>query len=303
MLDSMELLYPRDKIQIVAPARKISLQELNPTINLLESNGFEVVYSDLLFGEYNQFSGTDNQRIKDLQSALDNPSIKAIWAARGGYGTMRIIDKLDFSKFIQFPKWICGYSDVTVLHSFVNNHLHLPSLHCTMPINITDTNWNETSVQTTMQILTTGSIDYQIEPYEFNRKGECIAEIIGGNLSILYAINGSSSDIDTKDKILFIEDLDEYLYHIDRMMLNLKRSGKLAHLSGLIVGGMSDMHDNTIPFGKSAYEIILEHVAEYNYPICFNFPAGHIADNRAIILGTKAHLKVVDDMVTLNLNR
>ena len=285
-----------DKIGIVSTARKITLEELKAAILILESWGLEIVLGQNLFEENNQFSGTIEQRTADLQSMIDNDVIKAILCARGGYGTVQIIDNINFSSLKKNPKWIIGYSDVTVLHSHLNN-LGIASFHATMPINF-ENNSNE-SLQSLKNSLLGKSNRIECKSYAFNRLGKVDAEIVGGNLSILYSLLGSNSDIDTEGKILFIEDLDEYLYHIDRMMMNLKRNGKLAKLKGLIVGGMNDMNDNEILFGKSVEEIILEHTKEYDYPICFGFPAGHINDNRCIKLGVKSVLKITENGVSL----
>jgi muramoyltetrapeptide carboxypeptidase len=277
-----------DKIAIIASARKISMSEIQSALAILQSWGLEVVLGKNLFNTDNQFSGTDDERAADLQMALDDDSVKAIVSARGGYGTIRIIDKIDFSKFKKQPKWVIGYSDITVLHSHIHN-FGIETLHATMPINFTK---NEEALETLWKSLFGEKLDYNIASHPLNRNGFAEAEIVGGNLSLLYALSGSSSDIDTNEKILFIEDLDEYLYHVDRMMMNLKRSGKLKNLAGLVVGGMSDMKDNTIPFGKTAEEIIIDAVKEYDYPVCFNFPAGHIDRNLALVFGKKMKLDV-----------
>lgn len=289
-----EYLKKGDKIAIIAPARKVSKEDMQPAIDILQSWGLEVVLSGNLFREDCQFSGTDAERAADLQALLDDSSIKAIISARGGYGTLRIIDKIDFSKFKKHPKWIIGYSDITVLHSHIHT-LGIETIHATMPINFTK---NSEATETLRKALFGEKLAYKTEQHPLNKITEGIveSEIVGGNLSLLYALSGSISDIDTKGKILFIEDLDEYLYHVDRMMLNLKRSGKLSHLKALIVGGMTDMKDNAIPFGKTAEEIILEAVAEYNYPVCFGFPAGHIDTNFALYFGKKAKLKIADQI-------
>lgn len=279
-----------DKIAIVASARKIVLEELDAAIRIFNSWGLEVVLSKNLFKQNNQFSGTDVERAADLQSALDDDSIKAIISARGGYGTIRIIDKIDFSKFIKNPKWVIGYSDITVLHSHIHT-LGIQTLHATMPINFSK---NEEAVETLMKTLFAKEFAYEFDASVFNKKGVAEADVVGGNLSLLYALSGSVSDIDTKGKILFMEDLDEYLYHIDRMLLNLKRAGKLRHLAGLLVGGMTDMKDNAIPFGKTVEEIIIDAVKEYDFPVCFNFPAGHVDRNLALVLGKRMKL-VVDE--------
>jgi muramoyltetrapeptide carboxypeptidase len=277
-----------DKIGIVATARKISIEEIQPALDILNSWGLEVVLSKNLFNADNQYSGTDSQRAEDLQSMLNDTSIKAIISARGGYGTIRIIDKLDFTTFKKHPKWIIGYSDITVLHSHIHN-FGIETIHATMPINFTKNNEATESLRKTLFGETT---NYQIESHPLNKNGIAEGQLIGGNLSLLYALSNSVSDIDTTGKILFIEDLDEYLYHIDRMMMQLKRAGKLNNLAGLIVGGMTDMKDNTIPFGKSAEQIIADTVKEFNYPVCFNFPAGHIDKNLAIYFGRKIKLNI-----------
>ena len=285
------LLKKADKIGIIAPARKISLPEIQFAIDTFKSWGLEVVLSKNIFKEDHQFSGTDEERCSDLQTMLDDDSIRAIISARGGYGTLRIIDKLDFLKFKKHPKWIIGYSDITVLHSHIHN-FGIETVHGLMCINFPK---SAGAVETLHKILFGEKLSYSFEKHGLNRKGKCEGEVVGGNLSLLYALAGSKSDISTKGKILFIEDLDEYLYHIDRMMLNLNRSGKLSDLAGLIVGGMTDMKDNQVPFGKTAEEIILDAVKDFKFPVCFNFPAGHIENNYAIPLGRKAILDVGDN--------
>ena len=276
-------------IGIVSTARKISLKEIQPAIKLLQKWELKVVVGKTIGLEDHQFAGTDKERISDLQKMLDNPNIKAIWCARGGYGTVRIIDVLDFTKFKQHPKWIVGYSDVTVLHSHIHN-LGFETLHATMPINIIKN--SKKAIESLKASLFGKSIHIKIKSSSKNKIGTTSGELVGGNLSILYSLLGSKSSINTDGKILFIEDLDEYLYHIDRMMQNLKRNGYFDNLNGLIVGIMTDMNDNTIPFGKSAKKIILDTLSEYNFPVCFNFPAGHINDNRAMVFGRKAELNV-----------
>lgn len=285
-----------DCIVIVASARKISREELKPTINILRRWGLKVELGPNVFKEHNQFSGTDEERKQDLQWALDHPHAKAIMIARGGYGILRIIDDLDFTQFVKRPKWLVGYSDVTVLHCHIQS-LDICSLHATMPINFLK---HEKATLSIKKLLFNQKQEYKIEPHELNREGLAEAEVVGGNLSLLYALAGSPSELDYRNKILFIEDLDEFLYHVDRMMLQLKRSRKLEQLAGLIVGGMSDMKDNSISFGKSAEEIIMEAVSDYSFPVCFNFPAGHIDENMAFYLGRRARLKVEKNKVQFN---
>lgn len=277
-----------DTIGIFACARKITLTELQPAIDIFVSWGLQVVLSKNLFDVYHQFAGTDAVRTADLQEMLDNENLKAIISARGGYGTLRIIDQLEFNFFKKYPKWVIGYSDITVLHAHIYN-LGIETIHATMPINF---NKNKESVISLHAALFGETLTYKFEGHALNKSGIAKGALIGGNLSLLYALIGSNSDIDTTGKILFIEDLDEYLYHVDRMMVSLKRAGKLSNLAGLMIGGMTDMKDNQIPFGKTASEIILDAVKEYNYPVCFNFPAGHIDKNLALYFGRKATLTI-----------
>ena len=285
-----------DKIGIISTARKITLDELDPAIKTIESWELKVGLGPNLFEVDNQFSGTIEQRSTDLQTMIDDDSIKAILCARGGYGTVQIIDNIDFSKLKNKPKWIVGYSDVTVLHSHLNK-LGIASLHATMPINF------KTNAKESLASLKNGLFGNENNilcgPHPFNKFGKVEAEVVGGNLSILYSLLGSNSDVDTDGKILFIEDLDEYMYHVDRMMMNLKRNGKLKNLKALIIGGMSDMNDNTIPFGKTAEEIILEYIKEFDFPVCFNFPAGHLDDNRTLVFGKECTLEINENGVIL----
>lgn len=285
-------LKPGSTIGIVATARKLTWEELEPTIGFLTDAGFTVRTGQRMFGAENQFSGSDEDRAADMQRMLDDSDINAILCARGGYGTVRIIDKLDFSEFEKHPKWLCGFSDITVLHAHINQNFGIATLHSSMPLSMKALPADHVQYTSLISALKDDLPSYDFPTHPLNRNGEMEGEIVGGNLSVLYSILGSNSDIDTDGKILFLEDLDEYLYHIDRMMMNIKRNGKLAKLKGLIIGGMSDMNDNAIPFGKSAVEIIREAVEEYDYPVCFNFPAGHIDDNRALILGKKAALRL-----------
>ena len=292
-------LSPGDRVAFAAPARKIMPSKLQPAISLLQSWGLQPVVPDHLYDSYHQFAGPDSIRTALMQQLLDDPEIKAIFCVRGGYGTVRIIDNLDFSHFAQHPKWIVGYSDITVLHSHIQKNLGIATLHATMPIDIEANHLLSPTpaLQSLHSALFGKSLCHTLPSHPFNRPGSCRAPLTGGNLSILYSLSGSASDISTEGKILFIEDLDEYLYHIDRMMQNLKRSGHLADLAALIVGQLNKMHDNTIPFGRSAEEIVLDAVSPYNYPVCFNFPSGHIGpDNRALILGQEAHLIVGDEV-------
>ena len=286
-----------DKIGIISTARKISLEELKPAIHILESWGLEVVLGTNLLEVDNQFSGTVHQRTADFQSMIDDKSIRAILCARGGYGSIQIIDNIDFSSLKKNPKWIVGYSDVTVLHSHLNT-LGIASMHATMPINFS-TNTDK-ALQSLRKSLFGLENNIKCKTHPFNKLGSVEAEIVGGNLSILYSLLGSKSDINTNKKILFIEDLDEYLYHIDRMIISLKRNGKFDNLEGLLIGGMSEMNDNDIPFGKTSEQIILEHLESFDFPICFDFPAGHMDDNNAIVFGINSRLIIREKKVILS---
>jgi muramoyltetrapeptide carboxypeptidase len=291
-------LAPGDTVGIAAPARKISPAEIAPALKLIESWGLKTVFGKNIFGEHHQFSGTDSQRAADLQQMLDDPSVKAVFCARGGYGTLRLIDSLDFRKFQSKPKWIVGYSDITVLHAHIHACFGIETIHAAMPFNLTK---NTEAAESLRKALFGEPVSYMLTaqnaaPMKYNRRGSAEGVLTGGNLSLLYALSSSLSESSYETKILFIEDIDEYLYHIDRMMVSLKRPGKLAGLAGLIIGSMTDMKDNTVPFGKTAEEIIREAVDEYNYPVCFGFPAGHVDRNLALILGRKVRLSVGDEM-------
>lgn len=287
-----------DKVAIVSTARKLSLDELEYSLTIIKGWGLEPIFSDKLFAVDNQFAGTTAVRTANFQEALDNQEIKAIICAKGGYGTVKIIDNLDFTKFIKQPKWICGYSDVTVLHNHINQNFGIETLHSAMPLGFKDN--TEAALTSLKESLFGVPQIYTCKANELNVVGEADGELVGGNLSIIYSLTGTKSQLNTNGKILFIEDLDEYLYHIDRMMMNLDRAGMLSELAGLVVGGMTDMNDNTVPYGKTAKEIILETVNKYKYPVCFDFPAGHLDDNRTLIMGRNAHLKVSKEEIQLN---
>lgn len=285
-----------DTVLVIATARKRSKESVQPAIDILKDWGLNVELGENVFKEHHQFAGTDEERIHDLQWAINHKTAKAILVTGGGYGTIPIIDKVNFKPLLKFPKWFIGYSDVTVVHSRLH-HIKLASIHGTMAFQFTK---NKEATLSLKNAMFGKKMNYVIPSSVLNRTGIAEAEIVGGNLSILYAISGSVDDISFKNKILFLEDLDEQLYHIDRMMLQLKRSGKLKQLKGLIVGGMSEMKDNSVPFGKTAEEIIAEAVKEYKYPVCYNFPAGHIENNFAIYFGKKAKLSVTKNKVNLS---
>jgi muramoyltetrapeptide carboxypeptidase len=285
-----------DTVAILATARKHIVKSMQPTIDLLESWGLHVVVGESIGLEENQLAGSDAQRAADLQEQLDNPNIKAIWCARGGYGTVRVVDLIDFTAFKKSPKWLVGFSDVTVLHNHLNT-MGYKSIHGIMPISLAKA--SKEAIESLRLSLFGQPLQYAIDPHPMNRLGKATGELVGGNLSILYSVLGSPSAIDCTDKILYIEDLDEYLYHIDRMMMNLKRNGCLESLKGIIVGSMTDMKDNDIPWGKNALEIVQDVTKQYNIPVIFNFPAGHIHDNRALILGNNVTIEVTENCSTV----
>ena len=279
-----------DKIAIVAPAGKIKKEVVVAAVKALEEWGLQVVIGENVYHNHFQYAATDKERLQDFQKALDDKEIKAILCARGGYGLIRIIDKPDFNNFQKNPKWIIGYSDVTVLHSHIHTKYGIETLHATMTAGLKDGN----SAESLKKALFGKTLTYQINTHPLSRTGKARGVLTGGNLAILCSLLGSESDTDTRDKILLIEDTGEYLYRLDRMMWQMKRAGKLENLAGLIVGGMTDMKDNDDPFGKTAYEIIAEAVRDYNYPVCFGFPSGHRDDNRALILGRQVNLSIED---------
>lgn len=289
-----------DTVALVATARKNIDDNLKPTIDLLKSWGIETIIGSTIGLDTNQLAGTDEQRAADFQHQMDNPNIKAIWCVRGGYGTVRMIDLLDFTKFKQHPKWVIGFSDVTVLHNHLNT-MGYKSIHGIMPVSIPRA--TPDAVATMKMALFGNPISYSISPDPMNRLGKATGELVGGNLSILYSLLGSKSAIDCRDKILFIEDLDEYLYHIDRMMMNLKRNGCIDNLKGIVIGAMTKMKDNDIPWGKNALEIIDDVTKKYNIPVIFNFPAGHIQDNRALVMGSTVTIDVNQSGSTLTFDK
>lgn len=283
-----------DKVALIAPARKIEKKELINFTRIFKEFGFRIKEGRNLFATHDQFAGTDSQRFKDLQDAMDDPEIKAIFCVRGGYGTVRTVQDIDFTGFMKHPKWVAGFSDISVLHNLL--HLHnFESLHCMMPVNF-NSDYSSGSSQSVFRAVTGNNLSYQLENHPFNRVGETNGLLSGGNLSVLFSLRGTPLEVNYENKILFIEDVDEYLYHLDRMMMNLKISRILRKISGLIVGGMTDFNDNQVPYGKSPYEIIASSVEEYNYPVIFNFPAGHQKENMCLIMGREIKMEVNDSI-------
>jgi muramoyltetrapeptide carboxypeptidase len=295
-----------DTIGITCPAGFITLEDIQPAITKMKEWGFEIKIGNAIGKKDFTFGGTDEERLLDFQQLLDDKNIKAIMCARGGYGAVRIIDQLDFKKFIIKPKWIIGFSDITVLHSHLNKNFNIASIHSKM-CNSFPKDWGKAepvqieTIESIKKCLLGEKMEYNTVPNEKNKTGIAAGILIGGNLKTLETLAGSKSDINTDGKILFVEDTGEYLYSIDRMFWNLKRSGKLSKLKGLIIGGFKVKPADTPEeeFGKNLFEIILEKVKEYNYPICFDFPVGHQKNNFALKCGVRHRLQVDTTTVSL----
>lgn len=274
------------EVRIISTARKIEAEKVEEAKKLIESWGLRVSYGEHLLGSHHQFSGSLEQRVYDLQQAINDPLVGMIWLARGGYGTTSLIDKIDFAQLKMYPKWVVGYSDATSLLCHLDR-MGFASIHGPMPVSVGE-NLPAKDLEALRQLLFEGSITYPFLPHKLSRPSAFSGKLVGGNLSVLSSILGSSSVPSFAGRILFLEDLDEYLYHIDRMMLNLKRNGCLEALAGLIVGGLTDMHDNEIPFGMDAEEVINSYVADAGYPVIFGFEAGHVSPNLPLPFGVPA---------------
>jgi muramoyltetrapeptide carboxypeptidase len=283
-------LQPGQRVAIVATARKVSPAEVEAATRILTTWGLEVVLGESIGAAAHQFAGSDELRRHDLQRQLDDPAIRAIFCARGGYGTARLLDELDFDGFARAPKWVAGFSDITVLNGHLLQ-LGYQSIHGAMPFAFGQPG-GELALSSLHSTLFGESIAYEAPAHPLNRPGTATGELVGGNLSLLQTSTGTRSQASFAGRILFLEDLDEYLYHIDRMLLHLHRSGQLAGLAGLVVGHFSQMRDNAIPFGQEAYEIIDHYARRYEFPVGYNFPVGHEADNRALVVGRPATLTV-----------
>jgi len=285
-------LNPGDRVGIAAPARWVDKDDMDFFLNALGNEEWEAMAGSI-YRRHHQYSGSDKGRLEDLQAMLDNPEIKAVFCARGGYGTGKLLAGLDLNTFARYPKWIAGFSDITALHSCIMMKLGTAVLHSAMPYTLRDSTDNQDPGLMSLFAALRGETPvYDIPPEDLNRTGRGQGVLLGGNLSVLYSLTGTAFQLPTNGAILFLEDVDEYLYHIDRMMLNLQLAGMLENLNGLVIGGMTDMHDNEIPFGKTAYEIIREAVEPYGFPVCFGFPAGHQSPNMALILGREVYLDV-----------
>ncbi|MAQ47689.1 MAG: LD-carboxypeptidase [Flavobacteriales bacterium] len=283
-----------DCIEIIACAKSISFRDVEDAVSLIEKHGFTVKLNPKNFDKDNVFAGTINQRIKILQDALDNEEVKAIFFARGGYGTIQVIDYLDFTYFSKKPKWLIGFSDITIILTYIKTHFNIQTIHAPMPYNFKSTDDN--TLNNLFNLIQGHPQKITAPFFKLNKLGSCKGLVVGGNLSILYSLMGTKDIGGVKDSILFLEDVDEYLYHLERMMYTMDRSGLLKNLRGLIIGQMTGMLDNENSFGKTSYQLIYDIVKKYDYPICFNFPIGHTAHNQPIIVGAEIELDVNKDV-------
>ncbi|NNK69591.1 MAG: LD-carboxypeptidase [Flavobacteriaceae bacterium] len=286
-----------DTVAIVAPSGILNNRnkEINQAVTLLKSWGLNTKIGEHVFDKSGHFAGTDEDRISDLQQAIDDNNVKAIWMARGGYGMVRVIDEIDYSSLKSNPKWIIGYSDITALHNNLHN-IGMESIHAMMCTSMTDDPEEiKTSINSLKDVLFGNSMSYETEGSSYNKVGEASGQLVGGNLTLLHTMLGSKSSINPNGKILFIEEIGEYAYHIDRMLMSLKRAGYFKGCEGLIVGHISNVRVNTTPWGKPMEQLILDAFKDYDFPILFDFPAGHEDDNRALILGRSIELKVEKD--------
>jgi muramoyltetrapeptide carboxypeptidase len=285
-----------DTVAIVSPGKAIEPQHIDFARVFFESKGYKVITGDHAYGQHNYFSGTDEQRMADLQFAIDHPDVKAIICARGGYGCIRLTSKLSWANILREPRWLVGFSDVTVLH-FQAQKLGLESLHATMPLNYEEN--SDEALSTMMRALTGESRTIGWEPAVHNKAGFAEGELVGGNLSIIYSLLATPLRPDFSDRILFIEDLSEQVYHVDRMFHTLKLNGVLDEVAGIVIGGMTEMRETAVPTAWKIEELLLEQLAYRNIPVAFHAPVGHIADNRALVCGRKASLSVEADKVSL----
>ncbi|MFV0267564.1 MAG: LD-carboxypeptidase, partial [Draconibacterium sp.] len=292
LMTNISPIVPGDKIRIVSPAGKIAEQYVLPAVEWFRQQGFRVELGANVFARHYQFAGTDQQRLYDLQQALDDPDCKAIICSRGGYGSLRLVNRLKLSAFMKQPKWLVGFSDITVLHSMLQ-YYRIPSIHGAMPrFFFTGNGLPNENLNSLMQLLMGNGPGYVIKPHEMDRNGSASGELIGGNLSLIASLMGTPYEAVTRGKILFLEEIDEYLYHTDRMLQQLKLSGKLDQLAGLVIGSFTNMKDNEEPFGKDIPEIVLDAVGDFSYPVCFGFPAGHDQLNLALAFGHTYSLEV-----------
>ncbi|MBD77841.1 MAG: LD-carboxypeptidase [Crocinitomicaceae bacterium] len=292
-------LNPGDKISIVSPAKIIQEKEIAYAIQEFEKRGLIVELGKHVFSQWNRFAGTDQQRLEDVQQVLDNPDIKAIFFSRGGYGSVRIIDKLDFTTFVRRPKWLVGYSDITIFHQHVSSNYNIVSCHGSMPLNMIDSKLNRQSTSRLLDTLFGKDKTIKLKAHKLNRQGIARGKLIGGNFSVLCSLIGTNSFTNLDHKILFIEDLFEEMYYLDRLFYQLKKSGSLDRLAGLIVGGFTDITDVSAWFGVDINELINEHFKGYNFPMAFDFPIGHVALNLPLLNGMEYELIVSNNETIL----
>lgn len=296
----------QDKVAIVAPSGRVFTSELEENLEFLKTIGLTPVMGKNLFQNHNegyQYAGTKAQRLADFQEALDDDEIKAIWCARGGYGAVHLLDKLDWNKFKKNPKWIIGYSDITAIHNHINNW-GIPSIHG-ITVKKLNTQYTKESFESLKNILSNGKISFQIPSHPLNQFGSVEGKLVGGNLSLIYSLVGTESELKGENLILFIEDWNENWYHLDRMLMNLKRNGLFKRIKGLVVGSFTRMDvpeenpEFLQDFDQTSYQLIHTFMKEYNFPICFQFPAGHIGDNRALLLGSNVKLEITENITSL----
>jgi muramoyltetrapeptide carboxypeptidase len=289
-----------DTIGIICPAGFMPMEKAETCIAVLKKWGYKVKTGFTLGNQYHYFSGTDEQRLNDLQQMLDDDTIQAVLCGRGGYGVGRIIDDLNFKKFRRKPKWIIGYSDITVLHSHIFRRYKIASLHAPMAAAFNEGEFENQYILSLRKVLSGKKVKYTCEVHPFNQQGTARGELVGGNLSLLTHLIGTRSDINTTGKILFIEEIGEYIYNVDRMLYQLKRNGKFAKLAGLIIGSFTEAKDTTIPFGKEVYDVIFDVVKDYQFPICFGFPVGHTKENFPLKVGVEHTLRIGKKQVLLH---
>lgn len=285
-----------DTIALLAPAGILRNKKeiIDKAIEEVESWGLHVKVGENMYKQHHHFAGSDAQRIRDFQAALDNPNIKAIWTARGGYGTVRILDGLDYTKFIQNPKWLIGYSDITALHNQIHN-LGFETIHGMMAVNFgSDPIAISETIESFKKAIFGDALVYELPPNSYNKKGTVTGQLVGGNLTLLHCMLGSETSIDTRDKILFIEEVGEYVYHVDRMLQSLKRAGYFKHVKGVIMGDISRIRKNPTPFGKTVQQVVLDNLEGLNIPVAFGMPAGHKDRNVSLIFGRNVTLSVSD---------
>lgn len=289
-----------DEVILVAPSRKVDLSALEKTEEWLKKQGLIPLRGEHILKVEGIFAGSDRDRNHDLQWAFDHPTAKVIWCYRGGYGSVRLLENINPSRFLEKPKWIMGFSDITFLHCFSNIILNTASIHATMPINVPDN--TSKSMKSLSDFLFEGSLQYEWEENENNKHGQIKGKIVGGNLSVLCATLGTNYQPDFEGNILFIEDIDEYYYAIDRLFWQLKFAGVFHHIKGLILGHFSKMKDNKIPFGLSIEEMVLEKIQEFDFPVAFNFPGGHENENWTLPFGVDMDFTVTKNQINLSTN-